>query len=168
MKPSDFLKIHDSALVDTLEPDMTYHYRSICRWYSEKFHTPLHTVENELPPIYVLRHYYESNFSTMEEEDMERLIFKALNPDWNEDEEEDIQDFIDMVEKEDKARQSKSTNKKQSIEGKSKPSGTSSVGSVTRTFDEPPPPEAGSDPDSTLGPTPVIGDEDDDSDPQQD
>jgi primosomal protein N' len=144
MNSSDFIKIHDIALAETLTPSLEYHYRSICRWYSEKYHTPLHIVERDLSPQYVLSHYYESQISHMEEEDVETLIAKALDPDWDEDEEEDIKDFINMIEQEDKARLKRSGNKKQSV---SEPSGTSDVPPVTRTYDELPPPEAGSDPD---------------------
>jgi hypothetical protein len=177
MNGSDFLKLHDIALADTLAPDVLYHYRAICRWYSEKFHTPLHIVEHELSPAYVVRHYYESNMATMDEEDIEQLIFQALNPDAREEEfdDEDAENFVKLVENVDKARQKKSTTakaqkkpakpRKQSLKSRKKPSGAlGATPPVKRVYNEPPPPEAGSDPDASLDSTPVLRTESDDPD----
>lgn len=47
--------------------------RKIYRWFSEKFHTPLHLVD-ELPIDDILQHYYEANYEAMEEEDLQREL----------------------------------------------------------------------------------------------
>jgi hypothetical protein len=103
LNSSDFVRIHDIALAETLEPGFQYYYRSICRWYSEHFHTALHAV-HQLSPAFVLQNYYEATMANIEEEDLDALIFKALNPDTDQDSEEEIQDFIKMVEAEDKKK----------------------------------------------------------------
>lgn len=41
-------------------------YRSCCRWFSEKFSTPLKEVE-EYADLYVLRHYYESMYGEVKD-----------------------------------------------------------------------------------------------------
>lgn len=41
-------------------PSSSYGLRRLFRWYSEKFHTPLHLVEN-LPVDYILQHHYEAH-----------------------------------------------------------------------------------------------------------
>jgi len=128
MKSEDFLRIHDIALADTLRPDFQYYYRSICRWYSKHFNTPLHVVHG-LGPAFVLQNYYEATMAQIEEEELDKLIFKALNPETDEDEEEDIQDFIKLVEAEEVKK------------GRMKPKPESLVvdkpaAAVTRTYDD--------------------------------
>jgi hypothetical protein len=156
---SDFLKIHDIALAQVIEPNTEYYYRNICRWYSEKFHTPLHVVETELQPSYVLRHYYEVGFSQMKDEELDSALFKAVNPEHEEDTEEDIQNFIKQVVEEAKSKQKKSDNKKEPQSLESKPSDNSDIETVTRVYDELPPPEAGSDPDDIVDSTPVLSEQ---------
>jgi hypothetical protein len=56
-------KIQIIALANVDSPDSRAEYRRICRWYSTKFYTPLHVVEEDLPIQYVLTHYYETVFS---------------------------------------------------------------------------------------------------------
>jgi hypothetical protein len=58
----DIGKIQLIALASVEDPTWTSKFREICRWYSKEFSTPLHYVEYELSPDYVLRHYYESIF----------------------------------------------------------------------------------------------------------
>lgn len=163
MNSSDFLKIYDIALASVLEPDVNFHYRSICRWYSEHFHTPLHIVEKDLPIQYVVAHYYEAQISSADEEDLEGMIAKSLNPGWNQDEEEDIQRFIEEIEREEKIKKSGTKKvEKQSSESKPEASGALEA-KVEKTYEEPPPPEADSNPDSFVDLTSVFGDHDDDS-----
>lgn len=147
MNSSDFLKIHDMALAEILEPSFQYYYRNVCRWYSKEFHTPLHLVHT-LPPFFVLQNFYEANLASLDEDDLDSLVFKALNPGVDQESEEEIQEFIDMIEREDekkqKARLAKSGIKpeKESLEGDPGeiPSDESMV---VRTYDEAIPPEAG-------------------------
>lgn len=55
------LALH-AVISDDPAPD--YSLRRVFRWYSEKFHTPLHLVE-ELPVHDILQHYYEATFEDM-------------------------------------------------------------------------------------------------------
>lgn len=63
-------------------PSWDFQYRGICRWYSEKFHTPLHTVEWDLPPREILCHYYEdllNDLYTSHEEDSKQRYHELRN-----------------------------------------------------------------------------------------
>lgn len=168
MKDSDFKKIHDVAVADTVDPDTEYHYRSICRTYSERFNTPLHVVYT-LPPHFVLQNYYEDIMSNMDEDQFEQLLFKAAYPELDQDSEEEIQDFIQMIEDEEAGKRPKpkrrpdaktvlkrSAKKKQSLK-QAQTSGTSRDETVVRKYSEQPPPEAGlGDPDSLETPTSAL------------
>lgn len=69
----DYAALRLSSLRATVKPDHEAQLRRIFRTYSQKFHTPLHVVE-ELPVDYVVRHYFESEYSTLTEEEIEREI----------------------------------------------------------------------------------------------
>jgi hypothetical protein len=58
------------AMADVLkgEPSAEYSLRKVFRWYSEKFHTPLHIVET-LPLDFVMRHHYEAQYESLIESD---------------------------------------------------------------------------------------------------
>lgn len=58
----DIKSIQLIALADVEIPTWLSEFRKICRWYSKEFSTPLYQTEHELPPDYVLRHYYEHTF----------------------------------------------------------------------------------------------------------
>ena len=60
------------AIALAIDPTTESIYRMRCREYSEKFHTPLHVVERELDPIFVLQHLYEIQYST-------RVVDEELN-----------------------------------------------------------------------------------------
>lgn len=55
------------AMRDVHNSENYYGIRRILRWYSEKFHTPLHVVERELPLEDVLQHYFEATFEDLDE-----------------------------------------------------------------------------------------------------
>lgn len=61
----DIRDIQILAIKSAEQPDWGDIYRTICREYSEKYHTPLHIVENELDQEYVLSHYYEDLFQDL-------------------------------------------------------------------------------------------------------
>lgn len=48
------------------ENNPDYFMRRVYRWYSKTFHTPLHVVD-ELPPEFILQHYWEEHFEDMED-----------------------------------------------------------------------------------------------------
>lgn len=57
-----------------------YTLRKVMRWYSEKFHTPLHLVY-DLDLEWVLQHYYESTFEDLEGADLQAAILEATKSD---------------------------------------------------------------------------------------
>ena len=61
----DAKEVQVLALLAVEEPDAAATYRHICRWYSKTFSTSLEVVENDLLQLEVLRHYYESHYSDM-------------------------------------------------------------------------------------------------------
>jgi hypothetical protein len=69
-----FRAIQIEALVQVLaahkDKDTEYHIRRIMRTYSARFHTPLHQVM-ELPFLDVMRHYFESEYEELEDEQLE-------------------------------------------------------------------------------------------------
>ena len=56
-----------------------YSLRYIFRWYSREFSTPLTEVE-DIPLEDVMRHYFESRYEDLEEEDREKEIERLLMP----------------------------------------------------------------------------------------
>ena len=96
---SEIQKLHDIALANVLDPDDGYYFRAICRFYSEKFHTPLHEVYR-LPIHTVLINYFEATLEMLDEDDVEEKVAKAVDPNFGNNEEESIQDFIGMIEEE--------------------------------------------------------------------
>jgi hypothetical protein len=100
------VKIHDIALASVLEPDEAYYYRKICRSFSERYHMPLPEVE-KLPYDYVLRHYFEHQIEQLNESDAEEAAHalevrmqRSINPNYDAEEEESIEDFVQMIEDE--------------------------------------------------------------------
>jgi len=75
---SDLLKtIQIKALQSVIQPDSAAFLRSVHRWYSESFNTPLHVVY-ALPVDFVLTHYFESNYSSMEHEERAKTVRDLL------------------------------------------------------------------------------------------
>lgn len=64
------LGLQKQALKSIFKQDYEYLLRKICRWYSNKFYTPLHIVENDLPTYYILQHFYESKYEDMNRNDL--------------------------------------------------------------------------------------------------
>jgi hypothetical protein len=71
MNHYDALKL--LALRAVMKPDGDAHFRSICRWYSITFHTPLHMVE-EIPEEDILIAYYEKTYEDMEDPERQELL----------------------------------------------------------------------------------------------
>lgn len=67
-------------MLSVIEPDGDAFWRHLCRWYSQKFHTPLHIVE-ELPSDHLLTHYFETIYEDMEPDDRhDAIIFMLESP----------------------------------------------------------------------------------------
>jgi flagellar biosynthesis GTPase FlhF len=52
------------AMLGVMEDSFLYHYRRICRWYSQKFYTPLPVVE-AMPETEVFLTFFETQFEDM-------------------------------------------------------------------------------------------------------
>lgn len=61
------------AIKATIDNDSDHERRRIMRWYSEKYHTPLHDVW-DLPIEFVLQAYYEDTYDSMEKEELRRNL----------------------------------------------------------------------------------------------
>jgi hypothetical protein len=65
------------ALHSVAKGTYEYHLRHIMRWYSEKFHTPLHMVE-DLPLEDILSTFFECEYEDLDEEKLEYELHQAL------------------------------------------------------------------------------------------
>jgi hypothetical protein len=65
------------ALRAVWKPDHDSALRRIFRWYSEKFHTPLHRVQ-DLPMEEVLMHWYEVHYEQLEPDERHNLAIHLL------------------------------------------------------------------------------------------
>lgn len=75
------ISVYDAALykafLAVLRPDGDARYRSICRWYSKTFYTPLHEVY-DLPPEEVLEAHYEEVLEEMPPEARDQKLAEIL------------------------------------------------------------------------------------------
>jgi hypothetical protein len=75
------ISVYDAALykafLAAIKPDGDARYRSICRWYSKTFHTPLHEVY-DLAPEEVLEAHYEEILEEMPPEAREQRLSELL------------------------------------------------------------------------------------------
>lgn len=62
---SQILNLRKIAAAAVEEPTFEDWYRSICRWFSKNYHTPLPMVE-DLPQEYVILHYFEVAYEEMQ------------------------------------------------------------------------------------------------------
>lgn len=112
----DLKALKDIALANVLTKDTEYFYRYTCRWFSKTFNTPLMEVY-ELPPDEVFMAFFEEGYEKLEaSEEGEDVIFtdalRAVDPDFDEKEEEAINDFVAMIEAEEKAKREKKEKEK--------------------------------------------------------
>jgi hypothetical protein len=142
----NFKEMKEIALANVSQPDSEYFYRKVCRWFSKTFHTPLSEVY-KLSFDDILLAYFEEGYEKLSDsEDGEEAIYvdmvKAVDPEYDEKEEEAIEDFIEMVEAEEEAKRKSrgiSEPNRQSLQGSSK---ASQAKPVVKTFDEAAPEEA--------------------------
>lgn len=91
--------------------DPEYFHRRVCRYYSEKFHTPLMEVY-ELPWAFVFTNYLEHLVeANNDKEDIYNLAIDICYPEKRVDEEEEIQDWIKRIEEEEEAKREARKNK---------------------------------------------------------
>lgn len=93
--------------------DPEYFQRRVCRYYSEKFHTPLMEVYG-LPWAFVFNNYIEHLIETNnDKEDIYNLAIDICYPEKRVDEEEEIQDWIKRIEEEEEAKRQAKKQKKE-------------------------------------------------------
>lgn len=68
------------AMLSVMEEGFLYHYRRICRWYSQRFYTSLPVVE-ELPEEQVLQAFFESQFEDMTKTARRKLALQMTETD---------------------------------------------------------------------------------------
>ena len=69
------------AFRDVLLKSPEYRVRSIQRWFSTTFNTPLLTVQNDIPLTVILQHYFETQFENAEPEELEETRKLLLETD---------------------------------------------------------------------------------------
>jgi len=84
-----------------------YLYRKACRYYSEKFSTPLMEVL-KLSQVHVFLNYYESILDTKTDEEFFDAYIENLRPDLIKENEEEINKIVDIINK-------REANRKQSL-----------------------------------------------------
>ncbi len=72
-------KLRLRAMAGVLEPDWDAKFRSIARWYSREFSTPL-TQVYALPVDFVLLHYFEADYEGLEEEKLHEIAWELITP----------------------------------------------------------------------------------------
>jgi len=92
------------ALRDIALKDPEYFQRKVCRYFSEHFHTPLLEVY-DLPWPFVftnyLEHIVESNHG---QESIYNLAIDICYPEYRQEEEEEVEDWIKKIEEEEEAK----------------------------------------------------------------
>jgi hypothetical protein len=93
-------KLEVLAIKSIYLKDPEYFYRRVCRYYSEKFHTPLMEVY-DMPWFFVLTNYLEHILeSNNTKEEVYNLALETCYPEKVVEEEEEIQDWIKKIEEE--------------------------------------------------------------------
>lgn len=69
-----------AALRDVLKQEGDYQMRSVFRWYSKVFHTPLHLVDS-LPIEDILRAYYEEHYESLDEGELQGELYELTRTD---------------------------------------------------------------------------------------
>jgi formate dehydrogenase maturation protein FdhE len=89
------------AIALAIDPTTESIYRMRCREYSEKYHTPLHIVEKELDPMFVLGHLYEVQYSPkVVDEELNAILeelYKIKDPNYAPMSKEELEDMVDAV-----------------------------------------------------------------------
>lgn len=73
----DLRALQTLAMNAVVQEDEEYNLRYIFRWYSQRFHTPLHVVQS-LPLYDILQHYYEVDYEAMEPHERQAEIKRLL------------------------------------------------------------------------------------------
>ena len=105
-------KLELLAIKSVALKDPEYFYRRVCRYYSEKFHTPLRDV-HDLPWAFVFTNYLEHLIEENNtQEGIYNLAIEVCYPERKMDEENEIQEWIKNIEKNEEEKR-KAKGKKQ-------------------------------------------------------
>ena len=100
------------AIADSLSPTEESIWRNACRFYSKRFNTPLKEVL-KMDPEHILLNNFEEQLNEIDlEENIDSIleqIYRIENPNYEEDQEKDVQEFIKKVE--DSEKKTKKINK---------------------------------------------------------
>lgn len=132
-----FSQQHDIAVAEGIEPEIDRIYRKIVRWFSKNFYTPIQQVE-EMPPSYVLMHYFESNFDALDEDEQWGKIQSILNPSSGEVTDEELEQVAAQVEQELKGKAKPKKHKTYDKVNNTK----KTISEAKKSFTEETPPEA--------------------------
>lgn len=124
------LQAIEGILLETEE----YFYRKITRWYSSTYSTPLHQVR-KLPYPVVLREYYEAMLEQLPYNDIIDMAKEELLPDFIEERDSDLEDFIKAVEEEERLKQQK-REEEEAISKKKESINNEKIQEVDLKFDE--------------------------------
>ena len=123
------------AIADSLSPTEESIWRSACRYYSKKFNTPLNEVMKMDPEHIFLTNFEEQMSEVDVEENIDSIleqIYRMQNPDYEKEQEDDVQEFIKQVEKMEEIKQiakkenvEKTLSENEIIEEEFKPTGGS-------------------------------------------
>jgi hypothetical protein len=80
-----------------------YFYRKACRYYSEKFSTPLIEVL-KMSQVHVFLNYYESILDSKTDEEFFDAYIETLRPDLIKENEEEINKIVDIINKRESLR----------------------------------------------------------------
>ena|ERR1035437_7158625 len=96
------------SLANLMEPTESSIWRSICREYSTKFHTPLNLVMDKLDPYFVILNVYEQQLESFDlDENLEQILdtaYSLADPNYSKQKEEEQKSFDEQAEKEEKER----------------------------------------------------------------
>lgn len=101
----NFKEIYDLSVANVLIKDDQYLYRRICRQYSILFHTPLPQVYGLNPDdvlLNVLEHQNESIPDADDVMPIEELAERVINPNFEEDQEKELEEYISKLEQKSK------------------------------------------------------------------
>lgn len=103
-RPSIYQALQIEAVFDILNQSDMYFFRKICRWYSEKFHTPLHQVVSGEVVSWddILLHYYEYQMDQIGYNKVFDMAVQEYVPELAEEYEEENQAFADALVEEQK------------------------------------------------------------------
>lgn len=99
-------QVQEIALGNVVQANYLYLQRKMCRWFSTTYHTPLSEVE-AMPFFKVALTFYETQYDKMDEDERLEDMALAVNPNFEAEEEGEVQDFISRIEEEEENKRNK-------------------------------------------------------------